>query len=95
MTNNLKDDSRHVVLQRRLTFLWSNHYFEIYIYQTPRPGTVVLNCQMHEGESSEDFQLPPFLDVVREVTSEPEFTSYKISLKEQEGDAVAGQGAAQ
>lgn len=45
--------------QRRLTFLWNHHYFEIYVYTAPQSaaGTVVLNCQVCEGPLYVDSQL--------------------------------------
>lgn len=74
------DPSRHVVRLTRASFLWEEHYFEVYQYLEPVAGVCLLNVQARSAEC--DVPLPPFVSVLREVTGSPEFSAHTLSLKE-------------
>jgi len=75
--SSLADSSRKIVHQRRITFLYEGLYYEIYHYINE--NLTVLNCQV--DEYIKEIKLPPFLKVVREITDEPKYSSYYLSLK--------------
>lgn len=75
---SLADHTRKIVRQQRICFLWAGLYYEIYHYINE--DITVLNCQV-EGEDKK-VEIPPFLDVVRDVTNDPEFSAYYLSLKD-------------
>jgi len=82
----MADPSRRVVRQIRHSFLWESHYYEIYVYDTPRHGLCILNTQV-DGEK--DTPLPPFLKLVKEVTGDEQYSAYFVSLKSQQSPSIS------
>ena len=82
-----RDESRHVVQQRRISFLYEKQSFTIHIYKQPINHLMILHAQVEAKNDDEDppVTLPPFLKVERRLTNdkedEKEYGAYSISLK--------------
>lgn len=71
------DPARRPVKKLRRCFLWKNHYFELDRFLDPRPGLVVLEAELESADAALD--LPPFLDIEREVTADPSYSNFAIA----------------
>lgn len=87
-----RDESRHIVQQRRVSFLYAKQSFAIHIYQKPVDGLMILHAQVEAKNNDETdnvaVNLPPFLPVERRLTNSKEdekaYGAYSISLKKKE-----------
>lgn len=81
-----RDRDRHVIRQRRISFLWSQQSFNVHSYVEPVKGLAILHAQVEAspGDADPAVQLPPFLEVDRRLTNskddEDKFGAYGISL---------------
>ena len=48
------DPSRHIVLQRRYTFLWEQKAFSIHRYIQPKDDLCILHCQAAQNAEGSD-----------------------------------------
>jgi CYTH domain-containing protein len=71
------DPKRQRILKNRRCFLWKNQYFELDHFITPRKGLLLLEVELDESDAKVD--LPPFLDIEREVTGEKEYANWNIA----------------
>lgn len=71
------DPSRATIIQRRRCFIWKNRYFRLDIYQEPVEGLVLLSTRSEEN----DFILPDFLTIEKEVTDDSSYFMANFSLK--------------
>src|SRR5262249_20574920 len=60
------DPGRHVVKKRRRCFLWQDRYWELDTFVEPRPGLMLLQAEVEDGDGP--MTVPPFVEVEREVT---------------------------
>lgn len=73
-----RDPRRRTLEKIRHCFLWSAQYFEVDVFTNlPRP---LILCEREKTTISETTVLPPFLDVVRDVTNEREYSNSSIAL---------------
>jgi len=72
------DPARRPLKKRRRVFLWANQYFEWDLFLDPRPGLELL--EMDVDTLSGPVELPPFLDVEKEVTHDPQYSNHAIAL---------------
>lgn len=76
-----RDHSHYTVHKNRRCFLWHNLYFQLDIYLPPCSpkceGLVLL--ETYTTLKSSDVKLPPFLEVLRDVTDDPEFSMFNLS----------------
>ena len=87
-----RDESRHIVQQRRISFLYAKQSFTIHIYQKPVDHLLILHAQVEAKNNDEKddptVNLPPFLQVERRLTSSKEdemaYGAYSISLKQKD-----------
>jgi CYTH domain-containing protein/predicted ATPase len=71
------DPTRRTIRKRRRCFLWENQYFELDIYDDPRPGMIILEAELeHLGQ---EVALPPFIEIERDVTGVLEFSNHAIA----------------
>lgn len=81
----LRDETRHVVVQKRISFLYDHQSFVIHEYVHPSPGLCILHAQVEAGG---EVDLPPFLEVVRELENTPEdekkYGAYSLSMIHEE-----------
>jgi len=83
-----QQDSLHLTVNKiRRCFMYNNQYFQLDIYKEPcHPrcrGLMLL--ETYTTLSKEEFQdrLPKFLNVDQEVTGDPAFSMYNLSLREE------------
>jgi hypothetical protein len=84
---NNRDKSRHVVRQKRISFLWNIQSFTIHVYLLPVSDICILHAQVRSSPdgTGEEVDIPPFLEVEKKLSSSEEderFGAYHISLKE-------------
>lgn len=73
------DLKRNAITKHRHCFLWKDVYFELDVFQQPE-GLVMLEVEV-EGISKE-LELPPFIEIEREVTGDPEYSNYNLARVE-------------
>lgn len=81
-----KDDAHFTIFKKRRCFLVNNQYFQLDIYQEPSHprcrGLMLLETYTSlEGEQLKK-SLPKFLDIAKEVTGDPYYSMFNLSLKE-------------
>lgn len=74
------DPTRHTVKKQRRVFVWANQYFEWDVFVDPRPGLQLLEVEVDSLNSP--IELPPFLQIAREVTDDNRYTNHAIALGE-------------
>ncbi|RWS26070.1 uncharacterized protein B4U80_07936 [Leptotrombidium deliense] len=80
-----RDDTHYTVYKIRRCFLWEHTYFQMDIYKSPchsRCNGLIL-LEMYTTRASADLikLIPPFLKIVKEVTGDPSYSMYNLSLK--------------
>jgi len=87
---NNRDESRHIVRQKRISFLWNIQSFTIHVYQEPVSDMCILHAQVQSTSDSVDqdgeVSIPPFLEVNKKLSpdseeDEKQYGAYHISLK--------------
>jgi CYTH domain-containing protein len=75
-----RDPNHKSVLKTRRCFLWNTHYFQLDIFTdcTERCHGLLL-LETYTTKEANDLELPPFLEVVREVTNEPQYSMFNLS----------------
>jgi CYTH domain-containing protein/predicted ATPase len=77
------DPARRPIRKRRRVFLWRNQYFELDTFIDPRPGLELLELELEDIKSRID--LPPFIEIEREVTDDPLYYNRTIALTDERG----------
>uniref|UniRef100_T1KQV0 NadR/Ttd14 AAA domain-containing protein n=2 Tax=Tetranychus urticae TaxID=32264 RepID=T1KQV0_TETUR len=80
-----RDYSHYTVYKTRRCFLWEHMYFQMDMYKSPcHPrcnGLILLETYTTaKGDVVRD-HLPPFLKIVKEVTGDPAYSMFNLSLK--------------
>ncbi|KAL9981196.1 hypothetical protein ACROYT_G009867 [Oculina patagonica] len=77
------DQTRQSVYKTRRAFLWKNQYFQMDIYNEPcHPrckGLILL--ETYTTKVGDALELPDFLDIAKEVTGDPFYSMFHLSLK--------------
>ncbi|KAH8389654.1 hypothetical protein KR215_001677, partial [Drosophila sulfurigaster] len=81
-----RDDAHFTIYKKRRCFLINNQYFQLDIYREPGhprcKGLVLLETYSSlTGEALKNC-MPKFLNVVKEVTGDPDYSMFNLSLKE-------------
>ncbi|KAK3931021.1 TRPL translocation defect protein 14 [Frankliniella fusca] len=80
-----RDDSHFTIFKKRRCFLINNQYFQLDIYREPShprcKGLVLL--ETYTALDSIENTLPPFLTDVVDVTGNPAYSMFNLSLKEE------------
>ncbi|XP_034477959.1 TRPL translocation defect protein 14 isoform X2 [Drosophila innubila] len=81
-----RDDAHFTIYKKRRCFLINNQYFQLDIYREPGhprcKGLVLLETYSSlTGEALKNC-MPKFLNIVKEVTGDPDYSMYNLSLKE-------------
>ncbi|KAG7202042.1 hypothetical protein KM043_004725 [Ampulex compressa] len=82
-----RDDSHFTIYKRRRCFLINNQYFQLDIYREPGhprcKGLMLL--ETYTALSSEELKniLPHFLMIEKEVTGNPDYSMFNLSLREE------------
>ena len=72
------DPARRPVKKRRRCFLYDNHYFEFDDYREPVADLYLLQVELNADAQP---QMPPFVEIEREVTGETRFTTATIAAR--------------
>ena len=73
-----RDPDRRTVRKERRCFLWDGQYFELDTFIEPQPGLTVLEIELETAE--DEVRLPPFVEVVQDVTNDSEYTNFAMAL---------------
>lgn len=80
-----RDNSHFTIYKKRRCFLDNNQYFQLDIYKTPcHPrcnGLVLLETYSALEDVLLDEALPKFLQIICEVTDDPAYSMYNLSLR--------------
>jgi CYTH domain-containing protein len=71
-----QEEGTKPILKTRYCFPWRSQYFELDVFKNPA-GLILLEIEL--TEVNDRIELPPFLDVVREVTEEKDFSNHSLS----------------
>ena len=74
----LRDPNKRIIRENRFCFVWQNQYFKLDVFKNPS-GLVLLKIEL--TEENQEFSLPPFLPVIKEVTGDINFSNYNIASK--------------
>jgi AAA domain len=81
-----RDSQRHIVRQRRISFLYEKQSFNVHLYESPVSDVFILHAQVEakNGDQVPSVIIPPFLDVDRRLEStkddEDKYGAYRLSL---------------
>ncbi|KAL3268601.1 hypothetical protein HHI36_007708 [Cryptolaemus montrouzieri] len=82
-----KDDNHFTIFKQRRCFLVNNQYFQLDIYQEPShprcKGLMLLETYSTLDEKALINSLPKFLSIEKEVTGNPDYSMYNLSLREE------------
>ena len=77
------DPAHHTIYKLRRCFDWSHRYFQLDIYEEPcNPccrGLAILTTYSID----DDLVLPSFLQCVKEITDDPAYSMFNLSMKKQ------------
>ncbi|XP_059169239.1 TRPL translocation defect protein 14-like isoform X2 [Physella acuta] len=77
-----RDDHHYTIYKTRRCFLWNNNYYQLDIYKEPAPprcmGLLILEVFTTERKQ---LALPDFLQVEKEVTYDPNYSMFNMSIK--------------
>lgn len=76
-----RDHSHYTVHKQRRCFLWQNFYFQLDKYLkpcSPKCDDLIL-LETYTTLPSSQVKLPPFLEIIRDVTDDPEFSMFNLS----------------
>jgi len=81
---NSRDKSRHIVRQKRISFLWNIQSFNVHVFKEPS-DVCILHAQVRSSpdNNNDTVDMPSFLDVDRLITDAEEdevYGAYQISL---------------
>ena len=93
---NNRDKSRHIVKQKRISFLWNIQSFTIHVYKEPVSDICILHAQVRSISPEEDneeeddkkgeVEIPTFLEVEKRLMTDSEadehYGAYHLSLKD-------------
>lgn len=71
------DPSRHPISKFRICFLWEGRYFELDTFNSPRPKLEILEIEVDSLD--EKIDLPPFIDLEREITGDPAWSNHALA----------------
>lgn len=82
-----RDDSHFTIFKKRRCFLYNNQYFQLDIYREPCharcKGLILLETYSALENGHLERCLPKFLTLVEEVTGNPDYSMFNLSLREE------------
>lgn len=80
-----RDVNHNTVFKIRRCFLWQNTYFQMDIYKAPVNelcfGLILLDTYTTLSGEALRAKLPNFLEITREVTNDPMYSMFNLSMK--------------
>jgi CYTH domain-containing protein len=73
------DPEKNSIVKVRHFVEWKGRLFELDIFEGAHKGLAVLEIELKD--INEDVELPPFLEIIREVTDEKEFSNFNLASK--------------
>lgn len=73
------DPYRQTIVKKRQSFIWKGQYFELDTFETPNPGLKILEAK--GIACGEDVNLPPFFEIVEDITGNTKFFNYNLARK--------------
>ncbi len=73
------DDSLDDISKTRYFVTWAGKLFELDLFHEQHEGLAILEVELNDMD--EEVELPPFLEVIREVTSEKEYSNASLAAK--------------
>jgi len=71
------DSKRQTLIKKRVSFIWDIHRYNIDTFVNVKNGPILLLVESHK--KTDDIVLPEFVQLIREVTGLPDYTSYILS----------------
>jgi CYTH domain-containing protein len=71
------EPGRRIIQKERWCFVWESQYFELDLI--PRNHDVLYLLEIELTEENDEVKLPPFISVVKEVTSDPFYSNYNLA----------------
>uniref|UniRef100_A0A8D8L7L1 NadR/Ttd14 AAA domain-containing protein n=3 Tax=Cacopsylla melanoneura TaxID=428564 RepID=A0A8D8L7L1_9HEMI len=82
-----KDDSHWAIFKKRRCFIHNNQYFQLDVYKEPcHPrckGLILLETYSALENDELLSRLPKFITIIKEVTGNPDYSMFNLSLKEE------------
>lgn len=75
--NFKQDPTRAIIFKRRHCFLWREKHFQLDEFQSPIKNTLILEIEL--DNENEEFYIPPFLSVLKEVTADHSYSNWNIA----------------
>lgn len=73
------DPKKHAVEKTRFVFKFQDQVFELDVFKGNLKGLAILEIELEDKD--ETVELPPFLDIVKEVTDDKKYTNYALADK--------------
>ncbi|XP_023941730.2 TRPL translocation defect protein 14 isoform X2 [Bicyclus anynana] len=81
-----RDDAHFTIFKKRRCFIYNNQYYQLDIYRQPTHprcrGLILLETYSAHDQDALLASLPKFLTIEKEVTGDPAYSMYNLSLKE-------------
>lgn len=74
-----RDPTFHPIEKDRHCFVWNNQYFELDVFRSPHRNLHLLEIELTEECST--VELPPFINVIMEVTDDLNFSNKELARK--------------
>ncbi|UYV62207.1 unc-132 [Cordylochernes scorpioides] len=78
-----RDSTHHTIYKLRRCFIWNNIYFQLDVYKSPCiprcQGLILLETYTTIPSEQLSSQLPPFLNVSKEITKDPNYSMHYLS----------------
>ncbi len=74
---NLRDPRKSTIKKRRVCFFWKEQFFEVDFFQEPQAELVVMEAE--RSDQTPELELPPFIQVIRNVTDEKRYSNSEIA----------------
>lgn len=85
----LEDQSRAVIFKRRHCFLWHGKHMQLDEFISPVKDMLILEVEL--DTENEEFNIPPFLAVTKEVTTDPTYSNWNIAAYGRDNVVAANQ----
>lgn len=74
---DLKDPNKEIIKKIRHCFIYEHQYFELDYFLGHREGLLILEIEL--TEENEEVRLPPFLEIVKEITGDKSYSNYELA----------------
>ena len=73
----LRNPEKCTVKKRRVCFFWKEQFFEVDLFEAPRPGLALMEAE--RTDRTPELELPPFVKVIRNVTDDKQYSNAEIA----------------